>query len=166
MLTIVLAIPALGYAAGRLGAALGVAACATLLAATIGVADGSRARARGLARGRAGAPGRGRGGRGAAVQRDADALVRPRPPPGRGRDVRDLAVVVADPDREPLARDALATAPSAGFTPVGTEKRDRLLIARFRAAGARPVTRLEADSWVRAHLGANRGGAGGVLLTR
>ena len=36
VLVIVLAIPALGFALGRLGAALGVAACAALLAATIG----------------------------------------------------------------------------------------------------------------------------------
>ena len=166
MLTIVLAIPALGYAAGRAGAALGVAACAALLAATIGVlTDPAHAREdwRGAAR----------------ALRGADAVVVAPPfnatplrwyapdlQPAEGATIRDLAVVVADPDREPLARDALATAPSAGFTHVGTEQRDRLLIARFRAAGARPVTRLEADSWVRAHLGANRGGAGGVLLTR
>ena len=57
-------------------------------------------------------------------------------------------------------------APAPGFTPAGTQERDRLLIARYRAAAPRPVRREEIDAWVRSRLGPVRGGAGGVLLAR
>lgn len=166
VLAIVLALPALGYAAGRAGAALGAAACAALLAATIGaLTDPAHAR---------------EDWRGAATAtRGAQAVV-VAPPfnatpmrwyardlhPAEAATVRELAIVVAGPEREALAPGALATAPAGGFTPAGTEKLDRLLVARFRAATPQPVSRLEADAWVRAHLGAARGGAGGVLLAR
>jgi hypothetical protein len=166
VLVIVLAIPALGYAAGRAGAALGVAACAALLAATIGVlTDPAHAREdwRGVAE----------------ATRGADAVIVAPPfnatpmrwyapglQPTQGATVDELAIVVHDPDRDPLAPDALASAPTDGFTPAGTERKDRLLIARYRADAPRPLTRLEADSWVRAHLGATRGGAGAALLAR
>ena len=166
VLVIVLAIPALGFALGRLGAALGVAACAALLVATVGaLTDPAHAREdwRGAAR----------------ALRDTPAVVVAPPfnatpmqwyAPGlRPTDaaaVSELAVVVPDPERDPLAAGALDVAPAPGFSPAGTEERGRLLIARYRAPAPRPVRREEVDAWVRSRLGPVRGGAGGVLLAR
>ena len=166
MLTIVLAIPALGYALGRLGAALGVAACAALLAATIGaLTDPAHAREdwRGATR---------------ALRATPAVVVAPpfnatpvrwyapglRPVPAAN--VRELAVVIPDPKRDPLAPGALDQPPAPGFTPAGTQTRGRLLIARYRAAEPTPVPLEAVDAWVRARLGPARGGAGGVLLAR
>ena len=166
VLAIVLAIPALGYALGRLGAALGVAACAALLAATIGVlTDPAHAREdwQGAAR---------------ALRATPAVVVAPpfnatpvrwyapglRPVPAAN--VRELAVVIPDPKRDPLPPGALDQPPAPGFTPAGTQTRGRLLIARYRATAPTPVPLEAVDAWVRARLGPARGGAGGVLLAR
>jgi hypothetical protein len=77
---------------------------------------------------------------------------------------RELAVVVTDPDRNPLPPGALATPPAPGFRPAGTSRPNRILIARYRAPAPRPVQ--GADAWARGHLGPTRGGAGAVLLGR
>ena len=166
VLVILLAIPALGYAAGRAGPALGAAACATLLAATIGaLIDPAHARHdwRGAARAA-------RGAQAIVLAPPYNAIpmrwYAPDLRPTQAATVSELAVVVADPERDPLPPGALDAAPATGFRPAGTEERDRLLIARFRATSPRPLTSLEADAWARAQLGAVRGGAGGVLLAR
>ena len=75
-----------------------------------------------------------------------------------------LAVVVTDPEREPLPPGALATPPAPGFAPAGTTRRTALVIARYRAPAPQPVQ--GADAWARSHLGPIRGGAGAVLLGR
>ena len=166
VLVIVLAIPALGFALGRLGAALGVAACVALLAATIGaLIDPAHAR---------------EDWRGAARALRSTPAVVVAPPfnetplrwyaPGL-RSVptataREFAVVIPDPKRDPLAPGALAAPPAPGFSPAGTETRGRLLIARYRAPGPQPIPREAIDAWARARLGTKRGGAGGVLLAR
>jgi 4-amino-4-deoxy-L-arabinose transferase-like glycosyltransferase len=159
-----LAIPALGFAIGRLGAALGALACVALGAATIGaLVDPAHAR---------------EDWRAAARDLGATPAVIVAPPfdatplrwyaPGLratpATAVTELAVVVTDPDRDPLPPGALATPPAPGFRLVGTATVNRILIARYRATGPRPVA--GADAWARSHLGPTRGGSGAALLGR
>ena len=84
-LVIALAVPALGFAAGRVGAALGAATCGAMAVATDRRPHRSRARARGLARDgprpRAGRRGRGR----SRLRRGGAALVPPGAPVRAGR---------------------------------------------------------------------------------
>ena len=128
--------------------------------------DRSRARARGLARRHARAPGHAGGRRGAAVQRDAVRWYAPGLRPVPAANVRELAVVIPDPKRDPLAPGALDQPPAPGFTPAGTQTRGRLLIARYRAADPRP-SRSSGRRVGRAPAWARRGAApGGVLLAR
>jgi mannosyltransferase len=166
VLAIVLAIPALGFAAGRLGAWLGAAACVALGAATIGVlVDPAHAREdwRGAARALRGTPA-------VVVSPPFEATplrwyapdLDEAPAPTADR----LAVVITDPDRNPLPPGALDTPPVAGFRAAGTTKRNRILIARYRAPSPQPVPRQQIADWARVHLGPTRGGAGAVLLGR
>jgi mannosyltransferase len=165
VLVILLAIPALGFAAGRAGAALGAAACAALLAATLGaLIDPAHAREdwRDTAR----------------ELRAGEAVVLPPRKevalswyaPGLhaapAANVRELAVVLTDPERNPLPAGALDTPPAAGFNPAGTRTRDRILIARYRAPAPQPVTREAVDAWARSHLDPIRGAGGATLLAR
>jgi hypothetical protein len=164
VLAIVLAIPALGFAAGRLGAALGALACIVLGASTIGaLVDPAHAREdwRGAARALRGTPA-------VIVSPPFEAIplewYAPGLHPVAAATPRELAVVVTDPDRNPLPPGALAGPPSPGFSPHGTTKLNRVLIARYRAGRPQPVQGI--DAWARSRLGPTRGGAGAVLLGR
>ena len=137
VLAIALAVPALGFAAGRAGAALGAAACLALAAATIGaLIDPAHAREdwRATARDLGAAP--------AVIVAPPYADVplrwyRPalQPSPPQGVEVRELAVVLSDPDRNPLPPGALDAAPVPGFTPAG--------IAAARPHADRPLPRAD-----------------------
>ena len=164
VLAIVLALPALGFAIGRLGAALGVVACLVLGAASIGaLIDPAHAREDWRSTAKAL-----RGTQAVIVAPPFEAIPLRWYAPDLNQvpatSATTLAVVVTDPDREPLAPGALATPPAPGFTPAGTTQEDRILIARYRAPAPQPVQ--GADAWGRSHLGAVRGGAGAVLLGR
>ena len=165
VLVILLAIPALGFAAGRAGAALGAATCAVLAAATVGaLIDPAHARedwrdtARAL-----------RGGEEVVIDpRNAIALqwYEPGLRAAPAASVPELAVVLTDPKRDPLPPGALDAPPAPGFSPAVTRTRDRILIARYRAAAPQPVTREAVDAWVRTRLDPIRGARGAILLTR
>lgn len=164
VLAIVLALPALGFAAGRLGAALGTLACLVLGAASIGaLIDPAHAREDW----RAAAKALGR----------SDAVVVS--PPFEATPLRwyapqlgqvpattsgEIDVLITDPDRNPLPPGALDAPPSPGFRRTGTTTENRILIVRYQAPHAAAVH--DIDTWARQHLGPTRGGAGAVLLTR
>ena len=151
VLVIVLAIPALGFALSRVGAALGVAACTALLVATIGaLIDPAHAREdwRGAAR----------------ALKDAPAVVVAPPfnetplrwyAPGLrsvpAANVGELDVVIPDPKRDPLAAGALDTPPAPGFIPAGR---------RPVAASSSPATAPRTRSRCRTHR-STRGRASG-----
>jgi mannosyltransferase len=168
VLAIALAVPALGFATGWAGAALGAAACLALAAATIGaLIDPAHAREdwRSTARDLRATP--------AVIVAPPYADVplrwyRPAlaPAPPHGVAVNELAVVLSDPDRNPLPPGALDAAPVPGFTPAGTEKHDRMLIARYRAATPQPVSPGAVNAWARTRLDAARGAGGATLLAR
>jgi len=167
VLTIALAVPALGFATGRrAGAALGAAACVAMAVATIGaLTDPAHAREDWRATARALPP------EAAVVVVPAYADVplrwyRPalEPAPAAGVEVNELAVVLSDPDRNPLPPGALDAAPVPGFTPAGTRTRDRMLIARYRAAAPQLVRPDVVGEWARARLDAARGASGAALL--
>jgi mannosyltransferase len=168
VLAIALAVPALGFAAGRAGAALGAAACLALAAATIGaLIDPAHAREdwRATARDLGAAP--------AVIVAPPYADVplrwyRPalQPSPPQGVEVRELAVVLSDPDRNPLPPGALDAAPVPGFTPAGIQQRDRMLIARYRAPTPQPVQPEAVNAWARSKLDAGRGAGGATLLAQ
>jgi hypothetical protein len=165
-LVIALAVPALGFAVGRAGAALGVAACVAMGAATIGaLVDHAHAREDWRAAARA--------------LRTADAVAvapayddvplqwyRPalRGAAAGGVRTTELAVVLTDPKRKPLPPGALAAAPAPGFSPAGTETRNRILIARYRSRKPQTVRPQDVDAWARTHLGPARGQGGAALL--
>ena len=166
-LAIALAVPALGFAAGRrAGAALGAAACVAMAVATVGALteptharEDWRATARDL------------GAAQAVVVVPAYADVplrwyRPalEPAPPNGVEVSRLAVVLSDPDRNPLPPGALDTPPAPGFTPAGTRTHDRMLIARYRAPEPQLVTPDVVSEWARTRLDAARGAGGAALL--
>ena len=88
------------------------------------------------------------------------------PAPPHGVAVTELAVVVSDPDRNPLPPGALDAPPVPGFTPAGTRRQDRMLIARYRAPEPRPVRPDAVDAWARTRLDAARGAGGATLLAR
>jgi mannosyltransferase len=168
-LAIALAVPALGFAAGRrAGAALGAAACVAMAVATIGaLSDPAHAREdwRATARDLGATP--------AVIVAPAYADVplrwyRPalNPAPPHGVAVTELAVVLSDPDRNPLPPGALDAPPVPGFTPAGTRRQDRMLIARYRAPEPRPVRPDAVDAWARKRLDAARGAGGAALLAR
>jgi hypothetical protein len=89
-----------------------------------------------------------------------------RPAPPDGVAVTELAVVVSDPDRNPLPPGALDAAPVPGFNPAGTQTHDRMLIARYRAPRPTPVRPDAVNAWARARLDAGRGAGGAALLAR
>ncbi len=156
VLAIVLAFPALGFAAGRLGAALGVAACAVLAAATVGVLiDPAHAREDWRAAARAVKP-----APAVAVSPPFEAIplrwYAPRLRETASATTGELDVVVTDPDRNPLPPGALDTPPAPGFQAAGTRTENRILIARYRAPSPRPVTQQQLDAWARVHLGPTR----------
>jgi 4-amino-4-deoxy-L-arabinose transferase-like glycosyltransferase len=168
VLAIALAVPALGFAVGRAGAALGAAACLALAAATIGaLIDPAHAREdwRTTARDLRAAP--------AVIVAPPYADVplrwyRPalQPSPPQGVEVRELAVVLSDPDRNPLPPGALDAAPVPGFTPAGIQQHDRMLIARYRAPTPQPVQPEAVNAWARSKLDAGRGAGGATLLAQ
>jgi hypothetical protein len=168
VLAIALAVPALGFAAGRAAAVLGAAACAALAIATIGaLTDPAHAREDWRT------TGRDLGATPAVIVAPPYADVplrwyRPAltPAPPQGVTATELAVVVSDPDRNPLPPGALDASPVPGFTPAGTERRDRMLIARYRASTPQPVRPEAVNAWARARLDGGRGASGAALLAR
>ncbi len=166
VLTIALAVPALGFAAGRAGAVLGAAACIALAVATVGaLTDPAHAREdwRDTARDLGTAQ--------AVIVAPPYADVplrwyRPAlaPAPPQGVEVTELTVVLSDPDRNPLPPNALDQAPVPGFAPAGTQRHDRMLIARYRAPQPQPVRPDAVNAWARARLDAGRGAGGAALL--
>jgi mannosyltransferase len=163
VLAIVLAIPALGFAIGRTGAALGAGACAVLLASSIGVlVDPAHAREDWRATAKALGPG-------AAVivspPYEATPLRWYRPDLGQvpSDTTGAIDVLITDPDRNPLPDGALDEPPSPGFVRGNTTRKNRILIARYHARHALAVH--DIDTWAREHLGPTRGGAGAVLLS-
>ena len=164
VLAIVLALPALGFAAGRLGAALGALACVVLGAATIGaLIDPAHAREDWRSAARALAP-----AQAVVVSPPFEATplewYAPRLRADPAATATELAVVVTDPDRDPLPPGALDAPPAPGFRPAGTTEHGRILIARYRASSPQPAG--DVGAWARVHLGPTRGGAGAVLLGR
>jgi hypothetical protein len=165
-LAIAIAVPALGFAAGRAGAAVGVAACLALGAATIGaLTDPAHAREDWRATARALDPGA------AVVVAPAYDDVplqwyRPalRTASPTGASTSELAVVLTDPKRNPLPRGALDVSPAPGFTPAGTQVRNRILIARFSAANPTLVRPEDVDAWARTRLDPARGLGGAAVL--
>ena len=166
-LAIALAVPALGFGFGRrAGVGLGVAATAAMVVATVGaLTDPAHAREdwRSTARDL--------GATAAVVVAPAYADVclrwyRPalEPAPPNGVAVTELAVVLSDPGRNPLPPGALDSAPVPGFTPAGTRRHDRMLIARYRAAEPRLVRPDAVSEWARTRLDAGRGAGGASLL--
>ena len=167
VLAIALAVPALGFAAGRrTGAALGAAACVAMAVASIGaLTDPAHAREDWRATARDLAPNT------AVVVVPAYADVplrwyRPalEPVPAAGVEVTELAVVLSDPDRIPLPPGALDAAPVPGFTPAGTQRHDRMLIARYRATEPQLVRPDAVSEWARTRLDTARGAGGAALL--
>ena len=167
VLAIALAVPALGFAAGRrAGEVLGAAACVAMAVATVGaLTDPAHAREdwRATARDLAATP--------AVVVVPPYAGLplrwyRPglEPAPPGGIVVTELAVVLSDPDRNPLPPGALDAPPVPGFTPAGTRRHDRMLIARYRAREPRLVRPDEVSAWARTQLDAARGAGGATLL--
>jgi mannosyltransferase len=166
-LAIALAVPALGFAAGRrAGVALGAAAAVAMATATIAaLIDPAHAREdwRATARDLGAAP--------AVIVAPPYADVplrwyRPAlvPAPPQGVEVTELAVVLSDPERNPLPPGALETAPVPGFAPAGTRRHERMLIARYRAPEPRPVRPDAVSAWARTRLDAARGAGGAALL--
>ena len=51
-----------------------------------------------------------------------------------------------------------------GFTPAGTRKAGRVLIARYRAATPQPVRPQDVNAWALAHLDPARRETGAALL--
>jgi hypothetical protein len=168
VLAIALAVPALGFAGGRAGAVLGAAACVALAVATVGaLTDPAHAREDWRA------TARDLGAAQAVIVAPPYADVplrwyRPglKPAPPDGVAVTELAVVLSDPDRNPLPPRALDTAPAPGFTPTGTERHDRMLIARYRAPTPQPVRPDAVNQWARTRLDSGRGAGGAALLAR
>ena len=70
--------------------------------------------------------------------------------------VTELAVVLSDPDRNPLPPGALDAPPVPGFTPAGTRRHDRMLIARYRAPEPQLVRPDAVSAWARTRLDAAR----------
>jgi hypothetical protein len=86
--------------------------------------------------------------------------------PAGGIRTEQLAVVLTDPKRNPLPPGALAAPPARGFSQAGRETRNRILIARYRAARPQTVRPQEVSEWARTHLDAARGQGGAALLAR
>jgi len=166
VLAIVLAVPALGFALNRAGGALGAAACAALAAATVGaLIDPAHAREdwRAAARDLRGSP--------AVVvappyNEIALRWYAPDLRPAPTVQAADLAVLLTDPERDPLPPGALDTPPAPGFTAAGTTTRDRMLIARYRAPAPQPVSGEAVAAWARSRLDPARGAGGATLLAR
>jgi mannosyltransferase len=165
-LAIAVAVPALGFAAGRAAAILGAAACAALLVATLGaLTDPAHEREdwRGLSR---------------ALDRDAAVVVAPAydetplrwyrpaltPAPPEGVSVARIAVVLTDPERHPVPPDVLREPPAPGFAPGEVRRRQRMLIAYFNAPALRPVKPGDVDTWAHAVLDPARGRGEAALL--
>jgi mannosyltransferase len=170
-LAIALAVPALGFAAGRTGAALGTAAALALAVATIGaLTDPTHAREdwRATARALGPSPAGGRAVVVAPVYADVPLRwYRPalEPAPPAGVEVSELDVVLSDPDRNPLPAGALDAAPVPGFSPAGSRRHDRMLIARYRAPTPQAVRPDAVSRWARTRLDAGRGAGGAALLS-
>lgn len=162
LLVALLAVPAVGMgarAAGRAGAALTGAICLTMLAATLSAAlDDEHARHdwRGVARELGAAP---PGGRMVVVAPSFDELpmtwyeprlARVAP---SGTRVREIDVVLADTDRDPLPPQALAASPDPRFAPAGVKQHQRLTIARYRAPATVPIDPAAVSGWAAARLG-------------
>jgi mannosyltransferase len=173
-LAVALAVPALGLAverAPRAGAWLGAATCAALAVATVGaLLDPAHAREDWRATARELGP-EPTGGRAVVVvPAFADVPLRwyrptLEPAGSPGVVATELAVVLSDPDRNPLAPGMLDAAPAPGFTPAGSHIHDRMMIARYRAPTARPVRPQDVDAWVHSHLDAGRARGGAALLS-
>jgi len=168
-LAIALAVPALGFAAGRRAdAALGAAACVAMAVATVGALtdpaharEDWRATARDLGSAQAVIVAPPYADVPLRWYRPALRLAAP-----RGVEVTELAVVLSDPDRNPLPPQALDAAPVPGFRAAGTERHDRMLIARYRALQPQPVRPDAVNEWARTRLDAGRGAGGAALLAR
>ena len=167
-LAIALAVPALGFAAGRrAGAALGAAACVAMAVATVGALtdpaharEDWRATARDLGAAQAVVVV-------AGLRRRAVALVPARPSspaPPNGVEVTGWPSSSATPTATRCRPARSTLRPSPGFTPAGTTTNDRMLIARYRAAEPQLVTPDAVREWARTRLDAARGASGAALL--
>jgi hypothetical protein len=166
VLAIALAVPALGYARAKW---LGVAACAVLLAATIGAQldeDHHRENWRDVA--------------GAlAVDRDVIVVVpayneialrwyAPDFRPVREARGNDVAIVFSDLERNPLPSSDAASAAVRTYTNELPVRAGRLTATRWRgrAFGPTPLKQAELDAWAREYLDPARGEGGVALLSR
>ncbi|MGZ8649532.1 MAG: glycosyltransferase family 39 protein [Solirubrobacteraceae bacterium] len=162
LLVALLAVPAVGLgarAAGSLGEGLTVAVCAAMLAAVLSAGfddDHARHNWRGVARELGAAPA---GGRMVVVAPSANELPMTwylprlaRVGPAGAR-VSEIAVVLTDTEGDPLPPQALAASPDPSFTPAGVQLHQRMLIARYQAAAALPVSPDAVSRWTVEHLG-------------
>ncbi len=169
-LVALLAVPAVALGAGRAGLVIAGLLCAGMLLAIVTAAldpEHERHDWRTTAKALGAAPA---GGRVLVVAPGYNDVplrwYRPEvaPLPAAGVRASELDVVLTDPLRQPLPDGALAATPAPGFTPAGTQRIQRMLIARYRSPRPRPVRPADVNAWARAHLDAARGAGGATAL--